>query len=158
MIGFLPGGNHPANVGELAIGDVRQDLRRLQNNVIVPIRAEAQMLNGIRRGPDGTCRWGVIPPADSRVVEQVGQGLMIVAGVRFLSFAATRINEPYKFACRSSTPGIAIRIRDPRWILCSEQIAAWAGCGSSRNDELVRRKAGPLVGLEHAIAEGVLFR
>src|SRR5579864_5028039 len=116
------------------------------------------MLNGIRPCPDGTCRWGVISPTDSGIIEQIGQGLMIKARVPPLGLAAAGINHLHEFGRRSRTPRVVTRIRDPRRILGGEQIAACAGGGSSGNNELVRWKTGPLVGLEHAITEGILFR
>src|ERR1700674_557245 len=115
------------------------------------------MLNRIRPRPDGACQWGVVSPADSRVVEQVRQGLMLKARVHPLRFATAGVNHLNEFGGRSRTPGVVISIHNPTRILRGEQIADRAWRRSSGNNELVRGKAWPLVGLEHAIAEGVLF-
>src|ERR1700726_4129425 len=115
------------------------------------------MRNRIRSGPNAACTGGVISPTHSRIVERVRQGLMVKAGIHPLRLATIGINQLNEFARRSRTPSVVDGVRKPARILRDEQLAVCAWRRSSRNNELVSRKAGALVGLEHPIAEGVLF-
>src|SRR5271167_1364726 len=87
---------------------------------------------------------------------------MLEARVHFHRLATAGINHLEEFGCGSGTPSVAISIRNPTRILRSEQIAVLLAGRSRRrspgNNELVGGEAGSLVGLEHAIAEGVPLR
>src|SRR5580692_7066260 len=92
MVRLLPGRYHPANIGQLTVGNVGQYLRRLQNDIVAPIRAKTQMVDGIRPSPDRTRRWRVIPPSHSCIVEQIRQRWMLEARIHLLRLTSAGTN------------------------------------------------------------------
>ena len=105
VIGFGAVGNDPAHLRELAIGDVRQDLRLRDDHVVGPYRARAgehavdglllaDVLDGVGPGPDGTGGGGVVAPGQSPGIEQVSQCGMLETGIlgrRMVSLPAASI-------------------------------------------------------------------
>src|SRR5580700_8381952 len=74
MIGGLTARNDPRDLREVAFGDVCQDLRLRDDDVVGPIRALAAehaadglllayVFDGVRSAPYGTCRGRVVTPA-----------------------------------------------------------------------------------------------
>ena len=83
---------------------------------------------------------------------------MLETRIHRLRLAASGINQLNEFAGRSCAACVVKGIRDAGRILRNEQVTVLAWRRSTGNDELVRGEAGSLVGLEHPIAESVLFR
>ena len=105
VIGIRASGNDPAHLRELAVGDVREDLRLRDDHVAGPIRPGAgeravdglllaDVLNGIGRRPDGTGGRGVVAPGHALGIEQVRQRGMFEARIlgRRAGFAAGGID------------------------------------------------------------------
>ena len=141
--------------------------------MVGPIRSSAAVIGSRQRSADMLDRFRTVPESGGRAahvtggrviapgiafrLQQVGQGWMLKTGknwgVGF--FAASRIDQRYRGSrgCVASGVGRAAGFR----ILRREQVASkrWSRCPG--NDELMRRHAGALVGLEHAVGEGVLL-
>src|SRR3984893_12431471 len=168
MIRRLAARNHPTHVPQLVVGNVGEYLLLIEDHVVGPIRSlanpalgSADMLDGFRTVPDRRrsiqwrgwwCNTGrVIPPGQGFCLQQVGQRLMIKAWIDWGigCFAAGWIDQPYRGTHGRVTAGVG-------WTVCvrifrRKQIASgrWSRC--TGNNELVCWKAGPLVGLEHAV-------
>src|SRR5580704_11850329 len=99
------------------------------------------MLDGIGPCPDGTRRWRVIAPTDSRVVEPVQQSCMLETRIHRFRLAAAGIDQPYELTRRSRAAGVVAGIRDAAWILRNEQITVLTRRRGAGDDELVRGKA-----------------
>jgi len=122
MVRILPGGDNPAHRGEGTVGDVVEYRRWLifcvQHDVMDPICTRAggrawrgsvraaDVLNGIRSRPDGTCARGVIAPGHSVGIQFVGERRMLEAGVYLLRFLARGIDQLDCCAGRSRATGV----------------------------------------------------
>src|ERR1019366_10083505 len=102
-------------------------------------------------------RGSVVPPGSAFRLEQVGQRWMFKARIDrgVGGFAAGRIDQ----LNGGSRRRVASRVGRAAgaWILRGKQVAPRRRSRSPGNNELMRRQAGPLVRLEHAVGEGVLF-
>src|SRR6516164_893719 len=167
VIGILSDRNHPAHLSKVTGADVIQHICRLKIDVVHPILARAlsaprsiwlaNVLDCIRRRPDGARAGSVIFPTDARAIEQVCHSLMFEAGIDLLVLAAGR-NQPDECPCQSDTScwsGRSLRV------LCGEDassIVGGTGRRSPTKNELVGGKAGSLISLEHVVGPAVLRR
>ena len=170
MIGVLPGRNYPTHVRKLAVSNVRQDVGGRKVDVIFPFRARALRVieagdtnvpNPIRCGPDGASEGSVVLPGAVVAVKQRGHGGMretrlaqrIVDQVEFIGRGLRR--NQLIARVQTSKASQATRVLGDE---CSIEIVSFRGRGGSRENELMGRCAGALVGLEHEIRPAVLLR
>ena len=99
----------------------------------------------------------VITPGIAVRLQQVGEGCVVETRIdgRVGIFVTRRIDQRHRGSRGRIAPGIgrAVRFR----ILRRKQIASGRGSRGPGNNELMRRHARPLVGLEHVVGEGVLL-
>src|ERR1700722_13461811 len=76
---------------------------------------------------------------------------MLEAGINLLVLISERVNQSYQRTDRRFATCSA------KWIFCGEQVARSCRRGCSRNNELWRWKAGPLIRLKHTVTKRVLF-
>ena len=119
------------------------------------------MINRIRRRPQRTRRWCVILPAHVDVVEKVGHGFMVEAGIDGFRLAV-RFNQLHRRS-RGGNASADRGVIDRRLvhILSIERaygIVGRAGRRSSSENKLMRGKTRPLIGLKHVIRPPVRGR
>ena len=147
VVGVIEGGDDPGDLGELALGDVGEDVGLWGDDLGGPVLAVADVADGIEGGDDveavgGT--GGVVPPGDTFSVEEVGHGGVVEAGEDSGEVSAVGAYEGDAGGGGGvATPGAGA-------------VGIFGGFAGLAGDHvLMGDEAGSGVGLEHAVAEGV---
>src|SRR5437660_12677365 len=117
----------------------------------LPIRAHANVLNRIRAIPDTALPGSVVAPVHIGRVELVGESGMFETWEHRLRLVPGRIDQ-----VDISPRGRCTAVKDGHtcWesrVFGRKQVAACGRSRRARDQELVRRKAWPLLGLKHAV-------
>ena len=103
VIGMGTIGDDPAHLLELAVGDVLQNLPFRDDHIVGPIRAgageravdglrQADVVNGVGRGPDGASRGSIVAPGYTLSIQQIGEGCVFETGVLRRGLSARRVD------------------------------------------------------------------
>src|SRR5258708_33230442 len=98
-----------------------------------------------------------MPPCDICLVHKIEQGVVVRTRGLELRFGARGINLIDVLPHWRCATRVIARSDDALRILCHEQITARRRRRRTRNNELMRGKTWPLVGLEQAAGERVLL-
>ena len=141
-------GHDPRYLGQFAGFDVDQHTARRRDHVFIPVFAETNVPDGLvcRKFEEVVAASGsVIAPRHALLVQQIGGRHVIEAGIDTGQFCAIRSHQGGRRPrSRVAAPHRAVGILDHFSRLPGDHV-------------LVRHKAGPGIGLEHAVADHILL-